>query len=195
MIEATQADAAIMQVAARLDALLGRDKRVVVVTGYEEADGASLLAAQLSVALARLSEAPVVVVDANRGAAALHEYFQLPNAQGLSDVLAGGDEYDVLQETPFGVAVLAAGEGSGPIAALSAGRLLEKLKARYRYILIAAPPVLQSSDTVLLCGLSDGAVFSLLAGQRHVKEIKEMQKELARLETPLLGAVMRERKR
>ncbi len=183
---------AVLQVSARLEALLGRDKSVVVVTGYDDFDGASEVAAQIAVALARLSEAPVALVDANRDFPQIHEWMDLPNSPGFGDVLSGKiDEFAVLQNTPGGVTVISAGDAGSVLAAPGAGRFFDKLKARHRYVIIAAAPVLEASDTVTLCSLSDGAVLALRSGLRHVPEIKDVQKELARLNTQLFGAVIR----
>lgn len=183
---------AVLQVSARLEALLGKDKSVVVVTGYDEFDGASEVAAQIAVALARLSEAPVALVDGNRENPRIHELMEVTNESGFGDVLSGNiDEFNSLKTTPSGVTVISAGNPGAPLAAPAACRFFDKLKARHRYVVIAAAPVLEASDTVTLCSVSDGAVLALRSGLRHVPEIKEVQKELARLKTQLLGAVIR----
>lgn len=184
----------ILQVAARLTASLDADKRLVLVTSYDDRDGASDLAAQLAIALARLSQAPVALVDGDRSRPSLHKLFQVPGGMGLSELVDERVELaSVIEEVTGGVSLIPAGQMKGSLPLPDCARVCNNLRDRFRYVVIAGGPLLLTPDTVTLGSQCDGAVLALRAGLRHREDVLELQRELLRLRVRLFGAVLRER--
>ena len=184
----------ILQVAARLSSSLDADKRLVLVTSYDDQDGASDLAAQLAIALARLSQAPVALVDGDRSSPSLHKLFQVPGDIGLGELVDECAELaSVIEEVTSGVSLIPAGQTKGSLPLPDCARVCNNLRDRFRYVVIASGPLLLTPDAVTLGSLCDGAVLVLREGLRHREDVLQLQRELLRLRVRLLGAVLRER--
>ena len=185
----------VLQVAARLATSVGSENRLLLITSYDDSDGASDLAAQLAIGLARISQARVALVDGNRTAPALDTLFSVANNPGFGELIGESAKLAAsLHEVADGVSLIPAGSLNGSLPMPECARVCDALRASFRYVVIAAGPLLRSPEAVTLSSLSDGVVLVLRAGLRHRDEVRELQRELIRLRVRLLGAVIREGK-
>jgi succinoglycan biosynthesis transport protein ExoP len=185
----------VVQVAARLAASLDLQNRIVLVTSYDERDGVADLAARLAIALARVSQSPVALVDADRSNPSLHKLFNVPDRPGFGELIdERADLASTLHQVASVVSLIPAGYRTGSLPLPDGARVCNSLRDRFRYVVIAGGPLLLAPDSVTLGSLCDGAVLALRAGLRRRDEVIELQRELARLKVRLLGAVLREGK-
>jgi chain length determinant protein tyrosine kinase EpsG len=87
-----------------------RGHKSLTIVGVSEGDGASLFCANLAVVFSQLGE-HTLLVDANLRRPSQHLIFNLPEHQGLSDILAGRADASIIERiTPFAdLSVLIAG--------------------------------------------------------------------------------------
>lgn len=184
-----------LQVAARLTATLTADERVILVTCCDERDGAAEVAAQVGIALARVSQSRVALVDGDRIQPALHKLFDAAQQPGFGDLLAKETEASLVAvPAAQGIELIPAGKTAGPFTLPDCLRVIAELRERFRYIVISAAPLLTSADSVTLASASDGVLLSIRPAIHLKDEIRDLQQEIIRLRRRLLGAVLREGK-
>ena len=76
-----------------------RGRSALAIVGVEPGDGASIFASNLAVVFSQLGE-QTLLVDANLRSPHQHEVFALKPRHGLSDVLAGRADLDVIARVP-----------------------------------------------------------------------------------------------
>jgi Mrp family chromosome partitioning ATPase len=76
------------------------------------------------------------------------------------------------------------------LSAAEAERFFARIREQYRYILVDAGVILQTSESVMLSSMSDGVVIALAAGKRRQHEIVQCREGLDRLKLRLLGIVL-----
>jgi Mrp family chromosome partitioning ATPase len=171
----------------------------------------------LAVALAMAGKR-VVVVDADMRRPSVHTYFDLPNASGLSTVVAGGarlgEALQVVvvpnQETAVHGGVLQASTDpsasgrriyvltSGPLppnpGEMVTSRHLEVVLAELvkgsDMVLVDAPPFTVVGDTASLAARTAGIMLVLKMGRVTKQMLKEAQDFLAPLPSRKLGMVL-----
>ena len=100
----------VLQIAARLATSVDSENRVLLVTSYDDRDGAPDLAAQLAIGLARISQAPVALVDGNRTAPVLYKLFSVSNSPGFGELIGESAKLaGSLHEVADGVSLIPAG--------------------------------------------------------------------------------------
>ena len=185
-----------LQSAARLKLVLGSGGRLVALSQMETRGGGATLAMRLALALSKLDQSPVLLVDGDARSSTLADTFKLPTSPGLWDVLQGSIDLSgtVRRVEPSGnLFFLPAGKGDSARASLLASdgarQLMATLRERYRYTIVNAGPIRTQPDGMLLASLSDGVVLALSAGRsRH--EVVEFREELSRLNVSLFGAIL-----
>ncbi|WP_395703419.1 polysaccharide biosynthesis tyrosine autokinase [Aquabacterium sp.] len=84
------------QLTMRLDGESERNRRALAVVSPDSGDGKTFFSANLAVTLAQLG-GRTLLIDADLRGPRLHELFNVPNAAGLSSVLSGRSEAQVIQ--------------------------------------------------------------------------------------------------
>jgi len=145
-------------------------EKVVLVTGGMPGSGATSVAVNLAHSCAA-AHRRVLLIDANLRRPTLHRLFDLSESPGLGDVLqersttreatrsVGEGTLDVLTA---GVSPEAGGEQRLVFERLdtqSMRDLIREARERYDVVLIDAPPMIVSSDALLLASQSDGVVL------------------------------------
>lgn len=155
-----------------------KQPKVLTVTSYDSGDGKTVTAANLAVA-ASMAGLRTVLVDADIRKGDLHEIFRLPNVMGLSDILAGRDNVDVLLSRALlssgydNLTVLTSGRSTADPAALVQGTrlvaVLDILKQSFDTVIVDTVPTIGGADTAFVAELSDGVVI-VLHGQRTTEK-------------------------
>ncbi|MBZ0282382.1 MAG: polysaccharide biosynthesis tyrosine autokinase [Anaerolineae bacterium] len=152
----------------------GVSPRVVTVTSYDSGDGKTITAANLALAAAQ-SGLRTILVDGDIRKGDTHEIFRLPNVMGLSDILAGRDNIDVLLSRALlesgydNLTVLTSGRSTADPASLVSGTrligVLQSLKSRFDAVIMDSVPTIGGPDSAFMAELSDGVVI-VVHGQR-----------------------------
>lgn len=167
----------------------------IIVTSPGFGEGKSTTAVNLAISMAQRGD-KVLLIDADLRKPTMNTTFNLPNTVGLSNVLTGHAAIeDVVQKTGIGeLEVLV----SGPIRTQSAEllgsrsirHLLQALKGKYDVVLFDCPPVLESSDTMIIAHECDGTILVIKSGVTQREKASEAKRafELAKLK--ILGVII-----
>jgi capsular exopolysaccharide synthesis family protein len=147
-----------------------RHRRVMVVTSPGRADGKSVTAANLALAIAQEFDRRAVIVDADLRHARLHTLLGIGREPGLVDVLTGEvplEEALVSLQGHRLVALPAGAAHSQPAELLGSAamdRVLDQLRQRFDRILIDTAPA-PTADAGALEDAADGLLLVVRAGR------------------------------
>ena len=183
---------------------LSDSQRVVLVTSPTGNEDRAAVTYGLGRALAA-TDVPTLLVSADLRRPGLHKQLGIPLAPGLTDVLQALDDGDreraaeVMRSHvhPPGSELRALPSGEPvehPTAALSQdtlGVMLEKLsRSEARYILVEGPPLLGPIDGQLVARWADAVLVVCRLDRLWPGDAAELGDVLARVEAPVLGAVV-----
>jgi non-specific protein-tyrosine kinase len=179
-------------------AMLEQPIKTLLIATPDANISATAVLANLAVALAQ-SEKRVIVVDANLREPSLHMLFDLPNGQGLADVLAnsnGASDPQLHATSVPGLSVVTGG-AAPTIAndAISSNRMhavIEKLSglAGVDMVLFVAPPLTAYSDGAVLASRVDATLLVVGAGKTRRENAQKAKDILERAHARLIGAVL-----
>lgn len=170
--------------------------RTVVLTSAVRGEGKTVSTINLAVALAELPGNEVLIVDADLHHPAIEEYLELPNRQGLADVLAGRCSLDAgIRPTAIeGVSVMGAGTlPDNPTRLLGSDRMkvvLNQLKQRFSFVLIDTPEAMTISDASLIGGMADGILLVVRLGSTPRQYVEQTHNTLETLGGNVLGTCL-----
>ena len=161
----------------------------------EPGDGASLFAANLAVVFSQLGE-HTLLVDANLRKPRQHEIFDLKTRQGLSDMLAGRAELDVVAKVESFVAlsVLAAGTlPPNPQELLSRSAFVtlnKQLESRYDAVLYDVPAYTTGSDAIAVAARAGGVLLVARKNKTPMADVAAMSEQMTQSGAQVVGSVM-----
>ena len=185
--------------------------KTVMVTSAGPREGKSTTIANLAIALARTGR-HVVLVDLDLRRPMLSRLFHLPDGPGITD-FAGRDTelVDVLQPvgvTPLRARVASIGAsevGQGRLEVITTGRTrvepaafvessglteaLHTLRNHAEIVLVDAPPILATGDSMALTGKVDAVLLITRLGTLTRPTLQELGRVLRRSPVPVLGLV------
>lgn len=174
-----------------------RPLRSIQVTSASMSEGKTETAAGLALALARTDGAKVVVVDCNLWSAGLHTLFGLRNDVGLTSLISGeatlSEAVQVVSDSD-GLSVLSAGprppNTPDLLSTESARRVLARLSSEGNVVVLDSPPVLGTSDAIVLSANVDGTLLVVRAGVSSRQEVHSAVDMLQQVGAPVLGTVL-----
>jgi len=173
--------------------------RAVVVSGMEAGNGCSWICARMAEVLASQVSGSVCVVDANLRSPGLHREFGVTNHYGLTDALQVTDPIRrfVTSLSRPNLWLLSCGaEVEGMQTMLGSDRmraLLPELQREFDYVLIDAPPLETSDDSLMLGKNAEGIVLVLRANCSRRETARKAVRNLESASVRVLGAVLNHR--
>ena len=169
---------------------------VIMMTSACPGDGKTTVAVNLALTFA-MSEAKVVLVDADIRKGRVARYFKTKSAPGLADYLSGQVTLDkiVRKATLHGnLDYICCGTHSPrPFELLESDEmksLLAELKNKYDYVVLDTPPLLVVSDAIALVPASDGAVLVCRHEMSSTSDIAKAVDKLQFAKANILGTVV-----
>jgi len=154
--------------------------QVLAITSPAAGEGKTLTAVNLAGALARESEARVLLIDADLRRPAVATTLGLPASPGLTDLLAGEDLNlsDVVQRVPpFQLSVIPSGTAGSAIHRLLRSPrfepLLQRARQEYDVVIVDTPPLLPVFDSAVLARIVDQMLVVVAANQTPRKLLGE----------------------
>ena len=154
--------------------------QVLAVTSPAAGEGKTLTAVNLAGALARESEARVLLIDADLRRPAVATTLGLPASPGLTDVLASEDldlSAAVQRVQPYQLSVLPAGTAGSAIHRLLRSPrfepLLQRARQEYDVVIVDTPPLLPVFDSAVLARIVDQMLVVVAANQTPRKLLGE----------------------
>jgi polysaccharide biosynthesis transport protein len=174
---------------------LGRG-RCVLITSAVGGEGKTTLAAQLAARCGRAGMS-TLLIDADLRRSTLCEALDVPEGQGLSDVLkdeatATFDEVVIpIQERDFDLLPAGTSEdASRLLESRKLGSLITELRQRYDLIIIDSPPVLPVPDALILGQWADGAVLAARFDRSRFPQVERARRQLDNAGIAILGTVI-----
>ena len=172
---------------------------IMTTSAYPE-DGKTTVTANLALMFA-LSDAKVVLVDADIRKGRVAKYFKRKTSPGLSDYLSGQNTLDeVIHQSSVNpnLSYITCGTHSPkPYELLESNEmkaLLQDLRSRYDYVIIDTPPVLLISDALALATEVDGTVLVCRHQVSYVSDISRALNALEFAKANVLGVVVNDYK-
>lgn len=171
-----------------------REARVITVTSPQPAEGKTTVAANLAITIAQTGR-QVILVDADLRRPALHKLLDLPNNQGLFNLLSGSSEApeEQLLHTPVDRLMLLP---SGPVPTSPAELLenqrfnviLDYLRTISELVIIDTPPATVVTDAAIISSMSDG-VLLVTSGTRQKAAINATN-ALKQVNATIIGVIL-----
>lgn len=172
-------------------------KRALAVVSADSGDGKTFFTANLGVALAQLG-GRTLVVDADMRAPRLHELFGIPNVSGLSGILSGRQEDNVIYQAPDIPSLYVMPVGVTPPNPLEllerpAFRLLMgELLRKFDHVIVDSPAQNHGSDAAVVASKCGAALVLARKGKTKVSRLEELVGTLTASAAKLAGVVVNE---
>ncbi|MBB5204359.1 chain length determinant protein tyrosine kinase EpsG [Inhella inkyongensis] len=173
------------------------DRAALALISPQSGDGRSYFAANLAVALAQLG-GRVLLIDADMRAPRQHDIFGLPNETGLSGILAGRAQTQVIQPVAGvpGLCVLPVGvTPPNPVELVERpgfGFLLQELRAKFDYVLVDTPAGSRGADAGVIAARCGHALLIARKDATRVAAVREQVAGLPTSAVQLIGVVVNE---
>lgn len=174
--------------------------KTIMFVGTAHGDGASTTAINFATTLAQDCKLNVLLVDVNLRTPSLQEVFKIDKAPGLSDLLTNSGQMasHVRKVGPGNLYVLpCGGDHSGPVSLFESSRFeqfLKKMRKRFHYVILDAPPVPAFSESRVLLAHVDGAVLVVESGKTRRQVALRVKKELEAAGGKILGVVLNKKR-
>ena len=172
---------------------------IMTTSAYPE-DGKTTVTVNLALMFA-LSDAKVVLIDADIRKGRVAKYFKRKSSPGLSDCLSGQNTLDeVIHKSHLNenLSYITCGTHSPkPYELLESNEmkaLIAELRTRYDYVIIDTPPVLLISDALALTPITDGTVLVCRHNVSYVSDISRALNTLEFAKANVLGIVVNDYK-
>ena len=173
-----------------------RPAKSIMVTSPTPGDGKSITVANLGMVMAQAGF-KTILVDADLREPVLHQIFEMPNQEGLTDLLRSPElqSNGLLRNTSVeNLRVITSGvlphNPSELLNSQRMGQLLASLNEMADVIIFDSPPVLVVADAVVLSNQVDGVVLVIDAGHTPRDAAKQAMLNLQQVGANLLGGVL-----
>ena len=174
---------------------LGSGSHVILVSGSSAGHGASLVAANLAVALSR-SQPDVTLVCADLEGSVVPEMVGVLPGRGLTDVLAGDMPASGVRRHPAAAPRLtvitpgSAGAGAEDLQQDAVEQLLNGLRSEARWVIVETAPVTSGPDVYTFAHIADAAILVAETPRTRSDQVLESVEHLDRMGATVLGTVL-----
>jgi Mrp family chromosome partitioning ATPase len=139
------------------------------------------------------------VIETNRLRPSFSRLFGLADSRGLAAIGSGAaPALDCVQKDPTGLPLVplgtrAAWEKLPGLASVLSGAMQE-LNQHFEFVIVDAPPILESADTLMAGKVVPHLVLVAEAGRVSQKSLGRVLQELTNAEITLVGAIMNSRR-
>lgn len=175
----------------------GQALKSVTVSSAMAGEGKSTVAIYLAEAAAAMGQR-VLLVDADLRNPHIHQYLELPNEKGLTNLFSDTVNPAVIQKlsTDPNIYVMCAGshsiEPSSILASRGMQKLVEKVKPLFDLIIFDTPPLLGQSDAYLIANHTDGLLLVTHSGKIKQPLLDRAMEQLRVANINVLGVASRE---
>jgi chain length determinant protein tyrosine kinase EpsG len=175
----------------------GRSRRALAVISPQSGDGKTYCSANLAVALAQLG-GRTLLIDADMRGPRQHLLFGLPNGGGLSAILSGRGDRDLIQSLPGLPMLSVLPVGTTPPNPLELverpafGLLVQELCAKFDHVVVDTPAAIYGADPVVIAARCGAALVIAREHRSRVSNLKELVGMVAGSPAQLAGVVINE---
>jgi capsular exopolysaccharide synthesis family protein len=171
------------------------DKCILMLTSCDFSEDVSSVTANLGATMASVKDS-VLIADCNLSHPTQHQIFNTPSDSGQTNLLVDGqmDWDQAIQHThiPNLDLLRADALSSNPIDFLRFPRLngfFQQLRDRYDLILLNAPPILPTADSLILSVHSDAVILIVDLDYTHRETLRASRNRMMHTQIPLLGFI------
>lgn len=160
-----------------------RPRRALAVVSPDAGDGKTFFAANLAVVLAQLG-GRTLLVDADLRGPRQHEVFNVSNAAGLSGILSGRSESQVVQQVVGVPSLFILPVGITPPNPLELverpafGLLMRELVSKFDYVVVDTPAAVYGADSMVIAARCGGG---LVLSRKHASRVGALQDLVSKL--------------
>lgn len=172
-------------------------RRALAVISPNTGDGKSYTAANLAVTLAQLG-GRTLLVDADQRSPRLHEVFNLGNAAGLSGILSGRAEAQVIQQVSGVPSLFVLPVGITPPNPLELverpafGLLMRELTGKFDHVVVDTPAAAHGADCQVIAARCGAALLVARKNESRVDALQELVAALAESPARIAGVLVNE---
>lgn len=172
--------------------------QALAVISADNGDGKTFFAANLAVTLAQLGGGRTLLVDADLRSPRQHEVFKLDNRTGLSGILSGRSDTDVIRQVPGVPSLFVLSAGTTPPNPLELverpafGLLMRELATKFDHIVVDTPAASSGADASVIAARCGAAVVVARKNQSRVTSLQDLMASLAGTSARLAGVVVNE---
>lgn len=175
-----------------------QDKSIIMVSGADNPQSTTTVAANLAVAAARAGRR-TLLIGADLRKPSLHDRFEVENGKGLTDVVSRTVSLEEAVLTPTESAnllLLTSGSSVDQPARLlqgsDFGRFVASIRAEYDFVVFEAPPVLRQADSVDIARMCEGVVLVVEPSRNGRNSVAEAAQQLERVGAEIVGTIVAE---
>lgn len=187
------------QLISQVYAKTGTGKAVAVVS-VDSGDGKTFFAANLAVSFSQLG-GRTLLIDADMRTPRQHEIFGVPSGTGLSGILSGRNEPNVIrpvEELPSLFLLPVGVVPPNPLELVQRptfGLLLNELSNKFDYIIVDTPAAVHGSDARVIASACGTALAIGSKGTSRLAPMNKLVHDIKRASGNVIGVVMNEHKR
>jgi capsular exopolysaccharide synthesis family protein len=172
-------------------------RRALAIVSPDAGDGKTFLAANLAVALAQLG-GRTLLVDADLRGPRQHEVFKLDNHSGLSGVLSGRAESNVIRQVIGVPSLFVMPVGIMPPNPLELverpafGLLMRELTAKFDHVVVDTPAFSLGSDASVIAARCGAALVVARKDESKVDALQELVGMFAESPAKVVGVILNE---
>jgi len=174
-----------------------KDSTALAVVSANRGDGKSFIAANLAVAFGQLP-GRTVLVDADLRSPRLHAIFDTAGAIGLTSVLSGRTETNVIRQVPGfpNLFLLPAGPTPPNPSELflkpAFALLLNELGKKFDYVIVDTPAAEHGSDARIVASRCGSALAIGRKGHSKLPQLQRLMAQMSKNQVKIAGMVMNE---
>jgi protein-tyrosine kinase len=175
----------------------GEPKRALSVISANTGDGKTFFAANLAIVLSQLG-GRVLLVDADMRGPRQHEVFGVENSLGLSGVLSGRAEQQVIRQIPDLPSLFLLPGGAIPpnptelIERPAFSLLMQELLGKFDHVIVDSPAAIYGSDASALALKCGAALCLVRQGKSKVRGVQDLLATISAGSVRLAGVILNE---
>jgi len=172
-----------------------RGHKGLVIIGVDSGEGTSLFAANLAVVFSQLGE-QTLLVDSNLRKPSQHEIFDLKSRQGLSDILAGRADTDVVAKVDAFVDLSVLVAGTLPpnpqelLSRSSFAALTPRLDQHFDVVLYDVAPFSVGADALAIASRVGGVLVVARKNHTRIEDINLLREQMRHSGAEVIGSVL-----
>jgi len=175
----------------------GEPRSALAIISPDAGDGKTFFAANLAVSLAQLG-GRTLLVDADMRGPRQHEVFKLRNQTGLSSILSGRAEAQVIQQVEGVPSLFVLPVGVTPpnpvelVERPAFGLLMRELASKFDHVIVDTPAMLYGSDASVIAAKCGAALIIARKNESRVAALQDMVASIANTPAKLAGVIVNE---
>lgn len=169
--------------------------KTLAVVSAEADDGCSNLAANLAVVFSQLGER-TLLIDANLRNPTQHKIFNIGERQGLSDILAGRADLDIVKKVEFFLNLTVLGAGTVPpnphelLSRMNFIDFMNQVAGNYDVVIVDTAPAAKTSDALTVASRCGGGLLVSRINKTRLSDLENIKDQLVANGVKIVGAVL-----